>query len=303
MMNLSVQTAPILDVYGIDTGFGMIADAGFTCVDFNIDHTLPGSAIRANKNEGFFDQTDAELLAALKPYADAAKKHGVCFGQAHAPFPTYVHNAPETNAYVLNAIKKCMMLLGEVGCPWIVVHPGFNSYGEKLSSEEEWKLNEEIYSALIPTIKATGVRVATENMFSSYKRKIIEAVMSDFHYAAAFVDHMNDIAGEKLFGFCLDVGHATLLHRDQRKVINTMGDRITVLHLHDNDGVSDQHLFPYEGITDWDAVCAGLKDVGYQGTLSFETFNAIGARENNFAPQLLHLLAAIGRKFSDAIEG
>lgn len=303
MMKLSVQTSPILDAHGIDAGFGMIADAGFDCVDFNIDHTLPGSAIHARKTSGFFDQTDAEMLAALKPYAEAARKHGVGFGQAHAPFPTYVDKAPATNEYVLNAIKKCMMLLSEVECPWIVVHPAFNGYKQKLTVTEEWKLNEEIYSALIPTIKATGVRVATENMFSSYKGKIMEAVMSDFDFAAAFVDHMNDIAGEKLFGFCLDIGHAALLHRDQRKVINTLGERITVLHMHDNDGVGDQHLFPYEGIVDWDAVCAGLKDVGYSGTLSFETFNEMVSRENNFTPELLRLLAAIGRKFSAAIEG
>ena len=45
MMKLSVQTAPILDNYGIDAGFGMIADAGFDCVDFNIDHCLPGGKI------------------------------------------------------------------------------------------------------------------------------------------------------------------------------------------------------------------------------------------------------------------
>jgi len=303
MLKLSVQTAPILDTYGIDAGFGIIADAGFDCVDFNIDHTLPGGNIRGGKLEGFFDQTDAQMIEALKPYADAAKKHGVGFGQAHAPFPSYVHEAPKTNAYVLNAIKKVMMLLGEVGCPWLVVHPAFNAYSDRLSAEEEWKINEEMYSELIPVIKETGVKVATENMFSSYKRKIIEAVMSDFNFAASFVDHMNEIAGEKLFGFCLDVGHATLLHRDQRKVINTMGERITVLHLHDNDGVSDQHLFPYEGITDWDAVCAGLKDIGYKGTLSFETFNAIATRADGLAPELLKLLASIGRQFAAKIEG
>ncbi|MDO4740065.1 MAG: sugar phosphate isomerase/epimerase [Eubacteriales bacterium] len=303
MMKLSVQTAPVLDIYGIDAGFGMIADAGFDCVDFNIDHTLPGGSIRAGKLEGFFTQTDAQMREAMRPYAQAAKAHGVGFGQAHAPFPTYVHGAQKTNEFLLHAIKKTMMLLGEVQCPWLIVHPNFNSYSERLSPEEEWRLNEEFYAALIPAIRETGVRVCTENMFSSYKRHIIEAVMSDFEFAAAFVDHMNELAGEELFGFCLDVGHAALLHRDQRKVINTMGRRITTLHLHDNDGQNDQHLFPYEGIIDWDAVCTGLKDVGYQGTLSFETFNAIATRAEGLAPELLKLLAAIGRRFREKIEG
>ncbi len=303
-MKLSVQTSPILDVFGIDKGFGMIADAGFDSVDFNIDHTLPGSAIHAHKTDGFYSQTDAQMLAALKPYADALKAHGVSVAQAHAPFPSYVHGGGKMNEYVLHAIQKCMMLLAEVGCPWLVVHPAFNPYGPIcLTPDEEWKLNEELYSALIPTIRETGVRVATENMFSSYKKRVIEAVMSNARFAADFVDHMNAIAGEKLFGFCYDSGHVGLLHLDPSRFIETLGERISVLHLHDNDGVSDQHIFPYEGIIDWDGVCASLKKVGYKGAISFETFNGIALRGSDHVPQLLALLHSIGVKFAEKIEG
>ena len=56
-----------------------------------------------------------------------------------------------------------------------------------------------------------------------------------------------------------------------------------------------------EGVADQGE--AGLKDVGYKGTLSFETFNAIATREHGLAPELLKLLASIGRQFSAKIEG
>ena len=81
-MLLSVQTAPILDTYGIDEGFRAIAKAGFDGVDFNIDHTLPGSQIRANDCSGFFDQTDEAMIVAARPYKEAAEKYGVAYCSA-----------------------------------------------------------------------------------------------------------------------------------------------------------------------------------------------------------------------------
>ena len=57
-MLISVQTASILDIQGIDKGFRMIAEAGFDGVDFNLDHCLNGKAIHNNECHGFFDQTE-----------------------------------------------------------------------------------------------------------------------------------------------------------------------------------------------------------------------------------------------------
>ena len=107
-MLISVQTASILGIQGIDKGFRMIAEAGFDGVDFNLDHCLSGKAIHNNECSGFFDQTDEEMRAAIKPYKDAAQKYSVKFVQAHAPFPSWVNNET-TNAYVLEAIKKTIM--------------------------------------------------------------------------------------------------------------------------------------------------------------------------------------------------
>ena len=66
-MKLAVQTSRILDVYGIDEGFRMIAEAGFDGVDANLDHCLPGPLIRSGELNTFFDQSDADILAFLKP--------------------------------------------------------------------------------------------------------------------------------------------------------------------------------------------------------------------------------------------
>lgn len=301
-MILSVQTGSILDPFGIDEGFRMIAEAGFGGVDINIDHCLPGSKIRAFDNSGFFDQTDEEILEACRPYKEAADKYGVKFCQAHAPFPNYVKD-DATNAYVLHAVKKCIMMCGYFGCPNLVIHPGYLPYAEKLTKQQEWDYNIAMYTALIPELKQYGVTACLENTFSSHRGKVVEAICSDPREANRYIDALNEIAGEEVFGFCLDVGHANLLGRDLCEFICAMGDRIKVLHVHDNNGVSDEHLFPYMGVIDWDRFCKGLKEIGYKYDLSFETFNAMNVFDRALSKELLSLLHATGELFKQRILG
>jgi sugar phosphate isomerase/epimerase len=74
-------------------------------------------------------------------------------------------------------------------------------------------------------------------------------------------------------GFCLDVGHAHLAeglpatreHAAKSGIalaFEAFGDRLAELHLHDNHGIRDEHLWPAEGSVDWAEVrerIAGLK--------------------------------------------
>ncbi len=50
--------------------------------------------------------------------------------------------------------------------------------------------------------------------------------------------------------YCFDIGHAHLLGAIEEQ-FNLMRERIRSTHLHDNDGLEDQHLFPGEGTIDW----------------------------------------------------
>lgn len=301
-MLLSVQTGSILDPFGISDGFRMIAEAGFDGVDINLDHCLPGKQIRDNGRFGFYDQSDAEILEAVRPYKEAADQHGLRFVQAHAPFPNYVPDAA-TNAYVLEAVKKTIMMCGYLGCGNLVVHPGFLPADERMTPEQEWAYNIPMYKALIPALREQGVVCCLENMFSRHRGKTMEATCSDPCEAIRYVDVLNDLAGARFFGFCLDTGHANLLGKDLYTLICQLGDRIQVLHIHDNNGLEDEHLFPYMGIIDWERFCRGLKEIHYAHDLSFETFRGLDTFAPELAPRLLALLHETGILFSRKIEG
>ena len=300
-MKLAVQTSRILDVYGIDEGFRMIAEAGFDGVDANLDHCLPSPLIRSGELNTFFDQSDADILAFLMPYAEAAKKYGVAFSQAHAPFPCRVAN-DETNAYVWKALKKTAMMCDYLDCRYMVVHSGFMPEGER-EYPDEWDYNMRMYSDLMPALRKYNVTCCLENLFTRWRGKIMEGVCSNADEAVRYVDTLNSMAGEELFGFCFDVGHANLTSKDVYRYLITIGKRLKILHVHDNNGVEDEHLFPYMGIVNWDRFCRGMKEIGFSGTMSFETFNGLKTFDSALAPELLRLLNATGRLFIQRIEG
>lgn len=301
-MKIGVQTGSLFERMEIGEVFQLISEAGFDCVDFNINNEYPYRSIVEGKPSGLFEKSDEEILEFYRPYKEAAEKHNIAFGQAHAPFPTYVEN-DLGNEYVLNAIRKSIMVCGYIGCRFLVVHPSFLAYDRMLTAEEEWKLNIERYSALIEDARKHDVVICLENMFISRNRRIYGAICADASETNRYIDTLNEIAGEKRFAFCLDTGHALLAGKELYRLITELGHRIETLHIHDNDGVQDSHLFPYMGIVDWDRFCEGLKDIGYRGHLSFETDGAMKAFDPALAPEMLKLLSATGRLFAKKIAG
>ena len=54
-------------------------------------------------------------------------------------------------------------------------------------------------------------------------------------------------------GFCFDIGHAHM-EGGVDAGFQLMRDRVVTVHVHDNHGEKDEHLLPWEGTIDWDAV-------------------------------------------------
>ena len=116
------------------------------------------------------------------------------------------------------------------------------------------------------------------------------------------LDKLNEIAGEELFGFCFDVGHVNVTRGNMYHAIVTMGKRIKVLHVHDNMGVTDQHFGPYMGNVNWEDFIRGMRDIGYEGDLSFETFRVLFVFPKELAKSCVKLLADTGRYLIRRIE-
>lgn len=303
MIKISVQTGGPVTYYGIDEGYRKIREWGFDAVDANIDQLMTGKEIRENSFSDLFVKGGDDFMDLFTPYAEAAKKYGIDNYQAHAPFPSYIYpeNADsDFNARMIEVLKNMIRGCDKIGCRNLIIHPFFAGYDHLLRPEEEWELNIESYGKLIPAAKEYGVTVNLENMFTSHKGKIYAACCSDIALSCKYVDELNALAGEKCFGFCLDTGHLLLCGIDVKNAMLTLGSRITAFHMHDNNGIADEHIAPFSGILDWDRFVDGLREIGYDRTISFETFNVWRRGRIEVMDETMKLIAKTGRAFAEA---
>jgi len=97
------------------------------------------------------------------------------------------------------------------------------------------------------------------------------------------------------FGVCLDTGHANLAG-DIYDLPRQIGDRLRMLHVHDNKGRRDDHLPPGQGKIDWQLLLQRLAENKFRGPLMLEL-----AGDSNDTDQLLRGARA-GRELLDEIK-
>lgn len=298
-MKLSVQTFGTLEILGIEEGMKAIAEAGFDALDFGLDGFYKWEELTAGKKSEFFEEENlAKYVDEVKAAAD---KYGISFGQVHAPFPLFVPKSPKGGENVREDVAKSIEICARVGCPRIVIHPIFDGSARfpSMTKEEEIKVNMEYYTSIIPLLKKYNVVCCLENMWmQDWKtKKIYTASCSDINEVIKYIDDLNAIAGERLFGFCLDIGHLLLLGQDPCYWIEMLGDRLETLHTHDNNGVSDEHIIPYLGCANWERFVLGLRKIGYSRNFSFEVSSFNRKFPAELVPAALRLTADIGRYF------
>lgn len=296
---VSVQSGDWYDESNDDSSMARLAACGFEAIDFNIDHIFNPAEYRKGKKFPICDLNLDEIKELYAPVKAAAEKYGITFSQTHAPFPIYYPGEDEVNECIFSVLEKSIAINAFIGCPATVIHP-YTTANKELCR----KVNMDIYTRLIPIAKKYKVKICLENLFYCINGSIYAGECADPREAREYIDELNAIAQDDVFGFCFDVGHANLVGQNLRNFINILGkSRLTVLHIHDNNGIKDQHLMPYtqtigwsENLaTDWNGFIAGLKDIDYEGTLSFETFKATKWFPSELTDDVLKLICAIGK--------
>ena len=301
-MLTGITTGGLFDILGVEGSFSMLKEAGFDAVDFSFDVFCRLWSVHNGARDDLFFKDEEELVEYFRPYKQAADKYGLMIHQAHAPFPSYFVNDDYTNAYALEAIKKSFPIISMMGCRYLVVHPGFANYENRLEPEEEKKVNMALYSALIPCCKKYSITVCLENMFTGNRGKIYEAICQNPDEANEYIDSLNALAGQKCFAFCYDAGHALLLGRDQYKTLKQLGHRVEILHVHDNNAVEDEHISPFMGKLDWGRFVKGLKAIGYNGVMNLEATNLYNRYPKELLFSIYRQAADTARYLAECVE-
>ncbi len=109
------------------------------------------------------------------------------------------------------------------------------------------------------------------------KQRGVEVLLENTPNALSSAERLNAFLAETHLNlnYCFDIGHAHLL-RGMEDQFERMKERIRSMHLHDNDGKDDAHLFPGKGTIDWS-----------------KAMKLIGSRQDQY-PLLLELREPIG---------
>lgn len=310
MLPIGVQTKNIVYDENPREGFERLKAAGFSCVDFSLNGYLLNTDLYREKVNRFFDRSLGELERFFAPHKEGARAAGITVNQMHMPYPVYIPGGkPEINAYLENVVApKSMEICHYFGCPCIVVH-GFKLARHLGSEEAEWAQTEAFLEKLAPMAKEMGITVCIENLYDSVGQHLVEGPGCSAQKAAERIDRMNEKHHAEVLGFCFDTGHANLIGIDAERFLATLGRRLRVLHIHDNDGIADLHQIPFtfartrenSASTDWDGFLRGLRRISFDGALSFETAPVLTSFPDALKDQALSFIAKIGAYFAEEI--
>lgn len=257
-MTYSTTTYTPFGLYGPEKTFALLKEIGYDALDYGSPCSL-----YAWGQETVFDASATAFEAYFAHHAACAKAADIAIGQVHAPFPTWPESQDPTEFRgMMEAIKKSIRATAIMGAPYLVVHCAMRrGWAPDDDPAASRALNYRVFEELIPVAEREGITLALENMPCRGIPTCTPEELCDYI----------DMMGSSRLVACLDTGHANITGIDCGDFARALGQRLRVLHLHDNDGISDQHVTPYHGTVNWESLMQGLRDIDYQGTLSLES--------------------------------
>lgn len=211
---------------------GLYAKEGFRVLDLNLCEML-------NPNGSLVGSGWKQYVGRLK---DLKGQLVLTFNQAHAPYSNDGHILEEL---LLRSLEVCHNL----GIPILVVHPTKGGVEQNLHAYERY----------VHEAEEKNIILAFENLNADDEMTEVTELIE-----------MTEAFGSPSVGICYDTGHAHQRGHDLAQDIHLMGRYLVATHIADNKGKEDEHLLPFYGTIDWDAVIRALTEIKYNGDLTFE---------------------------------
>ncbi len=217
---------------------------GVTHIELSHEH---GSAILAREGD------HRENGRKFKEFLTA---HGITATQGHLAFPSLIVCEGES---FIDYIVRQTELYEAIGIKCSVLHCDYMR-GFEVTDEERFEKN-------VAALKEVARRTAHIDMYIC-----LENLGGG---AAAGIDLILELirrVGSPKFAICLDTGHLNRTKTSsQKEFLIKGGSLIKALHVHDNEGIEDQHILPFSrGNIDWQDFMDGLKEINYEGLFNYE---------------------------------
>ena len=193
---------------------------------------------------------------------------GLEFMDAHAPFGPYLDlncPIPEARPEMLFRHKLTLQIIASMGVKTITIHTGNDVAYPDYPLEVQFDAIKRSLDELLPVAESLGITICIENIwFQINTPERLLAIKECFPTDA--------------LGFCYDAGHANLMDKGRNfpesnpfkawrgvtptwdnAILEKMLPHVVNCHLHDNNGIADQHLNIGCGTVDWQHIISLLK--------------------------------------------
>ncbi|MBN2071897.1 MAG: sugar phosphate isomerase/epimerase [Candidatus Krumholzibacteriota bacterium] len=217
----------------------------------NVDHMMSISS-----------ETLSRIRKTLSSFSFTPLTHGPFFGVDVAGIDRNI------SEYSVRCLIHGLEITAAIGGGIMVMHTGYLpqfSTGGRRHWFRNWS---ERMPEVLEKAEELGVMIALENTWDD-RPEILE--------------HLAGLLPGDNVRFCLDTGHVnTFSHLPLKKWWDAIGDRVVVIHLHDNDGSSDDHLLPGNGTFDFSELAGYLKTLDDIPLLDLEVDLADAAKAKEY---------------------
>ncbi len=259
---LGISIEALVRRYGVERALEICSSAGFDAVDFGLE-------LFAFGKPGVYSASEDEFCSFFEGVRKKADALGLTISQTHGRCSIYAEGDEDFNRRMLVTSTLDLKATAILGAPACVVHSLTNLLCPTMSPEAMREQSLVIYGILSQQAAQLGTKVALETFGDAGPDRL------DFFGDVAELKRLYEEIEFPAKTLCMDTGHTNKAGRfgimAPEDAIRYLGKEITLLHLNENNGWTDQHQPPFCGGTvRWGRVMDALEEIGYEGVYNFE---------------------------------
>lgn len=277
---VGISTTNLQAKFGDAEALRIAKSVGADAVDFNTS----AYSLDYRKPESIFAKSDDEIYSYYRGLKKLADELGVFICQTHGRISGFKNIASEDDALVENMRRDCIAC-SALEAKYCVVHSSTTIHlGPDAPSSLMHAINFDMFNKFIPLAKKYGLIIASETFGDAAKYDCCDFFGNIDEFEKSYKDVCAVGDNAQYMAICMDTGHSNKAMRFNNNptpadVIRRLGSNIKVLHLNDNDTLTDQHKIPLTGCIDWEDVFNALDEIGYDGVYNMElNLSAIGGK-------------------------
>ncbi len=265
---IGISIFTLQHLYGDKRALEIAKEIGADAVDFDLicnDFAKP---------ENIYSKGDLAVeayYADIKAYADSL---GLIISQTHGRINGF-RGDEEFNKTVIENGRLDLLATSTLGAPVCVMHTVTTCrMGKDADPKVMHELNLRQFKELLPYAAKYNVMLATETFGDAPSLGCIDFFGDIDEFLKGYEGITAASEHRDYFCVCMDTGHTNKASRfgtlKPAEAIRKIGGRIKVLHLNDNDSMTDQHKTPMTGNIDWQDTLSALEEIGYTGVYNME---------------------------------